>query len=516
MAPAPFEPPSRDMASPADALYRRTLRFVVSVAAELVDPKKALRGGHTIGAGYLYSFEDATVSAEDLQAIKGKVDELVAAGVKIAPVSKPWTEALAYFRERKLSCAQALLETRVSSQVPCYECKGVLRLALHPLADSTAFLTADATAPGGSGYELKLCEPGFVAMYTPGAEVQSALLNSVRSHVSIAGMPESMRSDYVGSVGALNKLQQVGRTRRDFVLSCEFKQENELAAIARMVQDRKKEERAVKIICIAGPTSSGKTTFANKLCMYLQNCGFVAKPLTVDHYYLPLDRQPKYQSRQQRSDVDYDHIESMDVELVGQHLNALAKGESVETPVYNMKTGYREAKGHPIDALPANGVLVIEGIHALNPLYTQAVDPNKVLKIFISPRTVLQLDDCNCIKTTDHRLLRRMCRDYLFRANSASVTLRMWDNVRKGEGEWIFPHQNGVDFVMNSAAEYEIPVLKVFLEPLLRAVTPDDANYAKAEELLKMLDHFGTWPPHLTPGAALLREFIGEGSFDCH
>jgi uridine kinase len=500
------------MASPADALYRRTLRFVVSVAAELVAPKKALRGGHTIGAGYLYSFagEDATVSAEDLMSIKGKIDELVAAGEKIVAVTKPWTEALAYFRERGLSCAQALLETRVSSEVPCYECKGVLRLALHPLADSTASLKT-----GGPGYELKLCEPGFVAMYSPGAEVQSALLGSVRGHVSFAAMPESMRSHYVGSVGALNQLQQVGRTRKDFVLSCEFKQEGELAAIARMVEDRKA-ERAVKIICIAGPTSSGKTTFANKLCMYLQNCGFVAKPLTVDHYYLPLDQQPKYQLRQQRSDVDYDHIESMDVKLVGEHLNALAQGDSVETPVYNMKTGYREPKGHLIDALPPNGILVIEGIHALNPLYTQAVDANKVFKVFISPRTALQMDDCNCVKTTDHRLLRRMCRDYLFRGNSASVTLRMWDNVRKGEGVWIFPHQNGADFVMNSAAEYEIPVLKVFLEPLLRAVTPEDANYAKAAELLKMLDYFGTWPPHLTPGAALLREFIGEGTFDCH
>jgi len=206
----------------------------------------------------------------------------------------------------------------------------------------------------------------------------------------------------------------------------------------------------------------------------------------------------------------------MDVELVGQHLNALAQGQSVETPVYNMKTGYREPKGNQIDALPANGILVIEGIHALNPLYTQAVDANKVFKVFISPLTALQLDDFNCVKSTDHRLLRRMCRDYLFRGNSASVTLRMWDNVRKGEGQWIFPHQNAADFVMNSAAEYEIPVLKTFLDPLLRAVIPEDPNYAKATEVLQLLDHFGTWPPHLTPGAALLREFIGEGSFDCH
>merc|ERR1719343_888023 len=200
----------------------------------------------------------------------------------------------------------------------------------------------------------------------------------------------------------------------------------------------------------------------------------------------------------------------MDVELVGEHLNALVAGKSIMTPIYNMKTGYRVEPGKHFDALPENGILVIEGIHALNPLYTRAVDANKVFKIFISPLTALQLDDANAVKTTDHRLLRRMCRDYLFRANSASITLGMWDNVRKGEGVWIFPHQNNADFVMNSAAEYEVPVLKTVIEPLLRAVTPDDKNFDKACEVQRLLDRFSTWPPGLAPPAALLREFVGD------
>merc|ERR1712217_235187 len=215
----------------------------------------------------------------------------------------------------------------------------------------------------------------------------------------------------VTSVGSLNTLQQVGRGRRDYVLNCEFRQEAKLALITEQVKQREAAGKMVKIICIAGPTSSGKTTFANKLCMYLQNASYLGKPLTVDHYYLPLDRQPKYQARKQRIDVDYDHIESMDVELVGQHLNAIVRGEAVTTPVYNMKTGYRDEPGHHFDELPPNGILVIEGIHALNPLYTQAVAADKVYKIFISPLTALQLDDGNAVKTTYHRLLRRMCRD---------------------------------------------------------------------------------------------------------
>jgi uridine kinase len=300
------------------------------------------------------------------------------------------------------------------------------------------------------------------------------------------------------------------------VLQCDFRQEAKLASIASKVKARQIEGKPVKLICIAGPTSSGKTTFSNKLCMYLQAQGFIAKPLTVDHYYLPLDRQPKYQARKMRIDVDYDHIESMDVELVGQHLNDLVNGKSVMTPVYNMKTGYRDGEGHHFDALPENGILVIEGIHALNPLYTEKVEASKVFKIYISPLTALQLDDGNPVKTTDHRLLRRMCRDYLFRGNSASVTLKMWNNVRRGEGLWIFPHQNNVDFVMNSSADYEVPVLKTFLEPLLKAVPPDDENHAKAVELLSLLENFNSWPPDLATSTSLLREFIGGGAFDCH
>ncbi|CAE8639909.1 unnamed protein product [Polarella glacialis] len=407
--------------------------------------------------------------------------------------------ASAYFEANGLVAAHALLKTRVTAEVKCYEVRGCLRLALFPVHERAAGLKAGTIS-------LLPESPGFVASYAKDKYApQPALLESHRDHLRFG------KGYKVRCVGDLNSLQQVGRTRKDFVLACEFRQESKLADIAAKVKAREAAGKSVKVICIAGPTSSGKTTFANKLCMYLKNLGFVAEPLTVDHYYLPMDRQPKYQARQQRGDVDYDHIESMDVTLVGEHLNALADGKSVMTPVYNMKTGFRDGDGHKVEALPENGILVIEGIHALNPLYTQAVAADKVFKIFISPLTALQLDDCNSVKTTHHRLLRRMSRDYLFRGNSAATTLKMWDNVRQGEGEWIFPHQNNADFVMNSAAEYEVPILKTFIEPLLRNVMPDDAQYFKAAELLKTLDYFGTWPPDLAPPAALLHEFIGGG-----
>lgn len=490
-----------------DAVYRRTLRLLVSVAAELEKPQNRLRGGHTVGNGYYYELDGvATISAEDVKKIGSRLETLVTDGAVIERVTLPWQEVCAYADEHGLTCMKALLTTRVTAEVACHRVGKVVRLDLGPVHERAAALKAAKYAlvkPDGA--------QGFVASHDQDEfALQKALMDTFADHTGWA------RIHGVESVGALNSLQQVGRTRRDFVLACEFRQESKLAEIAGSVKARQDAGKPVRLICIAGPTSSGKTTFSNKLCMYLKGMGFDARPLTVDHYYLPLDRQPKYQARKQRIDVDYDHIESMDVDLVGQHLNDLVNGKSVMTPVYNMKTGYRDGDGHHFDALPGNGILVIEGIHALNPLYTQTVEASKVFKIYISPLTALQVDDSNVVKTTHHRLLRRMCRDYLFRGNSASVTLKMWDNVRTGEGLWIYPHQNDVDFVMNSAADYEIPILKTFLEPLLKAVPPSDENYSKAVDLLRLLDKFGVWPPELTPSTALLREFIGGGAFDCH
>lgn len=190
-----------------------------------------------------------------------------------------------------------------------------------------------------------------------------------------------------------------------------------------------------------------------------------------------------------------------------------------------MKTGYRDEPGTPMSLGASNGggavggghgILIIEGIHALNPDYTARIAGHEKYRIFISPLTSLQLDDANCVKTTDLRLCRRMTRDYLFRGNNASKTLSMWDNVRRGEHRWIFPHQNGADFVFNSCMETELPVLKSRLDYLLRVVTPEDANFAKAQHLLGTLDAFPTWHDKDVSSTSLLREFIGGSAFNVH
>jgi len=502
-----FAPPARSEKKASDVetatLNRRTLRFGVSVAAQLGFPGKRLAGGAAFGQGWYYELVGTSITAAEVRTLEDKLKELIAAKKGITRAKMPWKNATAYFEEHKLTSSKALLQSRVSAEVDMWECDGVRRLALFPLHES---LGALAEVPVNLTHTGK----GFVASYVKDWVPQSSLEQSFTDH-GVFGA-----SHGITCIGELNVLKGVGRERKDFTLACEFRQEAKLGEIASTIAQRAQSGSPVKIICIAGPTSSGKTTFANKLCLHLKNRGLHALPLFVDHYYLPLDRQPKYKTRQQRSDVDYDSIESMDVDLVGQHLNALVRGEAVLTPVYDMVSGYRKEPGKQFDGLKENGILVIEGIHALNPSYTDAVERSKLFKIYISPLSALQVDDCNKIKTTDHRLLRRMSRDYLFRGHSAAKTLSMWDNVRKGEGTWIFPHQNDVDFVMNSAAEYEIPVLKTLVEPLLRAVTPEEPEFDRARDLLQLLDMFATWPPDLAPKSALLREFIGDGDFDEH
>ena len=501
------------------AALRRTLKIVVGAAAQLAFPDRVLIGGQTVGEAYMYGFDQGEASQDDVDAIAAGIRSLISSDARLVRVTRTFAEATKYFEAAGMRHSLALLRSRVQDQVQLLALQGsclgdneVLRLPLVP----TGELALPSSLPP---VRLSRHRHGFVVIYAtdPSYVVSPTLLASTTDHKRWA------TNMGVNSAGELNSLNPVGsRELTDFILQAEFRQESILAQLSTEVHVRCQAggSRHVGVICIAGPTSSGKTTFATKLAMYLRNKGMVGMPLTVDHYYLPLDQQPRYQARKLRSDVDYDAIESMDAKLVNEHINALLAGEEIMTPVYNMKTGYRDEPGHPFK-LPEGGVLIIEGIHALNPDFLRSVPAGRVFKVYISPLSTLQLDESTAIKTTDHRLLRRMSRDYLFRGHSASRTLSMWPNVRRGEHTWIFPHMDAVDFVVNSAMEYEMGVLKNLVEPLLMAVAPDDPQYEKAQSLLALLGLFNPIPPTTNgvirvPAISVLREFIGEGAFDCH
>lgn len=482
-----------------DPHHRRTLRFILSLAAETLFGDRTLSGGHAVGEAYWFSF-DRDITADSVEALEKAMRELIAKNLPITACEKSYVEVMKSLEFARQPFAAALLSSRVKASVPVHVCGSQLRLKGSELYASTGLVTGP--------FKLYFAEGCVLMGHSDNYRPQAALLASIGDHKLW-----DKNCSGIQCVGQLNLLEVMPHnTRKKFILESEFRQEQKLCEIANLIAARGGKIRA---LCIAGPTSSGKTTFANKLAMYLKNFGFEAKALTVDHYYHSIEEQPKFKVRGERNDVNYDHLESMDIELVNKHVSALMRGETIQAPIYNFKTGLREPVGKPF-FLPPKGIVVMEGIHALNPMYTDGVPAEAVFKVYISPLSVLQVDDFNAIKTTNHRLLRRMCRDYLFRGHSVTHTLSMWERVRDGEHAFIFPHQNNADYVMNSGMEYELCILKTFLEPGLHKVTPDSEHFAAAQELLSTLAFVDGWDDRDVPSTSLLREFIGNGAFDEH
>eukprot|EP00002_Diphylleia_rotans_P018106 TRINITY_DN350_c0_g1_i1.p2 TRINITY_DN350_c0_g1~~TRINITY_DN350_c0_g1_i1.p2 ORF type:complete len:516 (+),score=81.55 TRINITY_DN350_c0_g1_i1:75-1622(+) len=503
---------------------RRTVRLAVSVASVEAFPERGgVVGGQAVGHGYLYKWRSAEGSAgsdADIAALQAALTALIARAVPIESATLSFADAEAALTAQGQIHALELLRSRVSASVPVVRIGSHVRLAHGAYLSSTALLAGLVhihPAPkirnrgDGTHYTDIDVSDCFVASYGAAEEyhAQPAVVRAMAEHARWGGRLG------VRSVGTLNGVPEVGRGRKELILQSEFRQEQQLAGIVDEILSRGK--GVVRLVAIAGPSSSGKTTFSHKLKMYLRNHGVESCVLSVDHYYLNLADQPRYKVRQCKEDVNYDSIEAMDVPLVNQHITQLIAGEEVLTPVYSMKTNNRVPPGKPF-CLPdrETAILIIEGIHALAPEYTSAVPDHAKYRVYISPLTALQLDDHNAVKSTQHRMLRRMSRDYLFRGHTASQTLRMWANVRKGEHDWIFPHQNNTDVVLNSAAEYELPVLKTLTESILRQVPPTDPNYAVGAQVLHLLNYVASWPTDDVPPAALLREFIGNGAFDEH
>lgn len=490
------------------SLHRRTLRFAVSLAVENALPNRTLMGGHAIGEAYWYRLCGKEASIADVDKIRAALTELVNSKAVITPGSKGWMEAHTYFSKSNLPKAAKLLETRVSREVNVHSCQKSFRLRHTPLVGDLGQLSQGP-------HEIRICEDGFLAIWGDNYEDQPAIFESFRDHLKW-----TQNTFEVFSVGDLNALTATKgeEGRKTFAMAAEFRQDQKLTQIARIIHERNSTcgpDEQVRVMAIAGPTSSGKTTFAHKLGMYLKNYGYPTKELSVDHYYLNLEDQPKFKIRKERKDVDYDHIESMDIPLVSDHITRLIKGEKVNTPVYDFKSGNRVPPGHEM-TLHEAGILIIEGIHALNPEYTAGLNPNHVFKIYISPLVCLQVDDHNVMKSTYHRLLRRMTRDYKFRGYSAEHTLSKWGHVRRGEHMHIFKHQNNADFVMNSAMENEIAVLKSETEPLLKMVPPTSDQFEFAQEVLMWLECVSGWPEREISYTSIFREFIGNGAYDKH
>ena len=308
----------------------------------------------------------------------------------------------------------------------------------------------------------------------------------------------------IGNVGTLNKAIEAGYSTQ-LITVFEAMQEKNLSKIADDIVSR----RDIRVILIAGPSSSGKTTTCKRLSIQLLVNGIKPFDISLDDYFLDRDETPK----DENGENDYESLYALDLELFNNHLNALINGEEVELPRYNFKTGKREMSGKK-KKLADNEVLLIEGIHALNPELTSQIPQQEIFRVYASALTSITLDDHNYIPTTDNRLLRRMVRDYKYRGATAEKTLAQWASVRRGEEKWIFPFQENADAVFNTALLFELAVLKPQAEPLLSSVTRDSPYYTEARRLMRFLRHIAPMSEEQIPPTSLLREFLGGSSFE--
>jgi uridine kinase len=308
----------------------------------------------------------------------------------------------------------------------------------------------------------------------------------------------------VNTVGRLNETiaeRKIG----ELIKISEAFHEKKIAEIADHVYANR---QLIKFTLIAGPSSSGKTTFAKRLAVQLRVDGLRPVTVSLDNYFLNRDCTPLDEA----GNPDFENIESIDLPLFNEHMLRLSKGEEVELPLFNFEKGRRDPVGEKLRIEP-DQIIVVEGIHGLNPRLTESIAPANKYRIYISALTQLNLDSNNRISTTDNRLVRRMVRDNNFRGNSALTTLAMWPSVRRGERMWIFPYQQEADIAFNSALDYELAVLKPFAEPVLAEIKPNHPQYSEARRLQAFLSSFLGVSEHLVPPTSLLREFIGHSNF---
>ena len=479
-------------------IYRKSLCFLLAMAARHVFPKRRLVIGHSLGQSYLYWFDGMEgVPDADLARIEARMRELIAGDLPIRSLLLSYREAVDYFAKHNQPDTALLLANRSSPEVRVHSCDGTLDLWHGPLVPSTGLLSV---------FSVLSYAPGFLLRYPPAEDPL---------HVAPFGENPVLFSIYreyknwgkilrVGSVGSLNELIREGGIQ-EFIQIAEALQDKKIAEIADRISTRRD---SVKVVLIAGPSSSGKTTFSKKLMIQLRVVGRNPVTISLDDYFKPLVETP----RDEQGKPDLESLGALDVELLNDHLLRLLGGAEVETPLFDFLTGTRKQRGRPM-RLPDRAILILEGIHGLNDALTPLIERQAKYKIYVSALTQLNLDDHNRIATTDNRLIRRLVRDNQFRGHPAQRTLSMWTSVRRGEDRNIFPFQNSADSAFNSALDYELAVLKVYADPLLATVKPDASEYQDARALLAFLANFTPLHPRWVPPTSILREFIGESAF---
>ena len=482
-------------------VYQRTSWFILQKAARTLFPGHTLHIRHSMGqSGFYCELEGLDeFTHEQAAALEGHMREVVAQNLPIERTKVLTSELRAIYAEQGFDDKTALLDTRPRLYSDLYTLDGTAGYFYGALAPSTGYIDCFCIEPYYKGFYLALplrTNPGVLNKNVQ-QEKMFGIFQEYQSWVRIMGVP---------TVGDVNSKVLAGDAGGMIKLAEAF-HERKFAWVADTIYDANL-SRGVRIVLISGPSSSGKTTSAKRLGIQLGVLGLKPVLISLDDYFVDREKTPKDAD----GEYDYEALEAIDLELFNDHLRRLMRGESVDIPRYNFITGRRMQHNDPL-TLDERSILIVEGIHGLNPRLTPGVPEEQKFRIYISCFTSVAMDNLSRIATTDNRLLRRLTRDYRQRGADALATLSRWASVRRGEEKHIFPYQENADVMLNSSLFYEISVLRPFAEKILREVPDTVPEYDEARRMLKFLDNFIPIPPDEIPPTSILREFIGGSSF---
>lgn len=478
-------------------VYRRGLIFIVCMAFKELFPQAKLTIEYQLYHSMFCTVKNVEITEEVLRQVQNKIDEITAKKLPIIKTAMTRDEAIEFYKNTEDYRGAAQLELDSREVVTLYYCNDYYNYLYGVMPINTGCI---------SKYELKKYDNGFLVRYpsrkTPG--IVPELKNINKLYHTLKENDETHKLLGISTLYKLNNIVRQGNIK-EYILLDEALHEKKIANIA----DKIAKNKQVKLVTIAGPSSSGKTTFSKRLCLQLRLNNLKPVPISVDNYFVEREDTP----RDKHGNYDFESIKAIDTELLNRDIMKLLNGEEIQAPTFNFHTGHKEYLGNTMK-LAEDEILVMEGIHCLNDELTYLIPKEQKFKVYISALTVLNIDNYNRISTTDTRLIRRMIRDYRTRGYSAEETLKMWTSVNNGEENNIFVYQEEADAMFNSSFIYELSVLKQYAIPLFKEIEPKSPLYSEAKRLQTLLSYFETIDPKDVPNNSLLREFIGGSIFE--